>query len=461
MRSVCASSWPLAVPGRNEFSMHLRFSLWAALFVFVAASVGWMQTPATPASAAPSTQTSMEPGQIVVKKVVGAVSMKLNGATTELHNDDPVSQSATVITGNDSSVILVFSNGATTQLGADTSLSVDEFMQDPFKESVAVGNLQAEPTKSSHTKLHLTKGELVGQVAKLHHDQGSYFTVETPVGAAGIRGTTFRIVFRPGGTGQAFVFALSTVEGNVGFHQGATGDQVARGEFQGQGQGQGGGPTQGAGQGEGQGGGQGQGQGQTNSGTTSGGTTGGGTGGGTGGTTGGTGGTTGGTGGVAVTSGQEVVVTVTVNVNPQTGQVVITEPPRITSTVPISAETQRQIVAQAQVIATTAATTTFTATPPSITPTNAPTSGDQSTTQQQGDSSSGNSSGGTTSGSSSGGTTSGSSTGGTGGTGTSGTTGGDTTGGTTGGGTTGKFTPSSPTPPVTNIVNPLTPGAGQ
>ena len=50
---------------------------------------------------------------------------------------------------------------------------------------------------TSVTKLNLTRGELVGRVVHLNVDKGSEFTVRTPVGAAGIRGTIFRIIFRP------------------------------------------------------------------------------------------------------------------------------------------------------------------------------------------------------------------------------------------------------------------------
>ena len=112
-------------------------------------------------------------------------------------------------------MVLAFSNGATTHLGAETELIVEEFLQDPFANAVALRDVTEEPSQS-RTRLRLNRGELTGKVAKLKHDKGSTFVVETPVGAAGIRGTTFRIVFTPNGTGQAF-FQLSTVEGNVGF----------------------------------------------------------------------------------------------------------------------------------------------------------------------------------------------------------------------------------------------------
>lgn len=152
---------------------------------------------------------------ILVAKVTGTAQMTVNGAVINLKVDDKVPRSAKINTQAGSSVVLAFSNGATTHLGADTELIVEEFLQDPFSSAVALRDVAEEPSQS-RTKLRLNRGELTGKVAKLKHDKGSTFVVETPVGAAGIRGTTFRIVFTPNGTGQAF-FQLSTVEGNVGF----------------------------------------------------------------------------------------------------------------------------------------------------------------------------------------------------------------------------------------------------
>jgi hypothetical protein len=118
-----------------------------------------------------------------------------------------------VNTDKNSSVVLVFSNGATMNLAQETSLAIDEFTQDPFADEISVAQLTAEPS-ASRTRLNLSRGELVGNVKKLNYDAGSSFEVQTPVGAAGIRGTTFRIIFRPDGTGKAF-FSLTTLEGNV------------------------------------------------------------------------------------------------------------------------------------------------------------------------------------------------------------------------------------------------------
>lgn len=156
---------------------------------------------------------SRPPGLIKVAQVTGTVTAVKDGATTTLANGSEISQGYVVNTAKDASVVLVFSNGATVNLAQDSSLSIDEFLQDPFAEEVSVSKLTNEPSVSN-TKLNLSRGELVGNVKKLNYDAGSSFTVQTPVGAAGIRGTTFRIVFRPDGTGKAF-FSLTTVEGNV------------------------------------------------------------------------------------------------------------------------------------------------------------------------------------------------------------------------------------------------------
>jgi hypothetical protein len=125
-----------------------------------------------------------------------------------------IAQGAVVTTARGSSVILAFSNGATVNVGADSQLDIEQFTQDPFSRGVNLGSLVQEPTVST-TKLKLTYGELVSKVAKLNAAGGSTFEVSTPVGAAGIRGTTFRIVYRvDSATGRA-QFSLATLEGVV------------------------------------------------------------------------------------------------------------------------------------------------------------------------------------------------------------------------------------------------------
>jgi hypothetical protein len=126
-----------------------------------------------------------------------------------------------ITTGENSRVILVFSNGATINVAADSQLDIVAFRQDPFAGEYSIADALDEPPARSRTEIYLKRGELVGNVKSLRDD--STFTVGTPAGSAGIRGTTFRVVFRPTGTGQAF-FSVTTLEGDVGVttHSGET-----------------------------------------------------------------------------------------------------------------------------------------------------------------------------------------------------------------------------------------------
>jgi ferric-dicitrate binding protein FerR (iron transport regulator) len=172
------------------------------------ASVEAQTTPTAPAKIK---------GRIIAARVEGHVDAiaKVGGQSRALHDKDVLSDGFRIVTASGANVILVFSNGATVNIAADSALDIDEFMQDPFASDLKVSDLKEEPGTST-TKLNLTKGELVGKVVHLNVDKGSEFTVQTPVGAAGIRGTTFRIVFRPGPNGTAF-FTVTTADGRILF----------------------------------------------------------------------------------------------------------------------------------------------------------------------------------------------------------------------------------------------------
>lgn len=177
-------------------------------------------------STAFSQQAGSGPGRITLTRIVGTITVTNNdtGAEVPVGNGSVIAAGHTVQTALESQVILVFSNGSTLNLAADSSLNIQTFLQDPFSDPRPVAQWTAEPSVST-TRVFLARGELVGNVKTLNHDQDSSFTVETPAGAAGIRGTTFRIVYRPQGNGTAF-FTLTTLEGNV-----EVGQITATGEF--------------------------------------------------------------------------------------------------------------------------------------------------------------------------------------------------------------------------------------
>ncbi len=186
--------------------MNTKALLWAVLFGFV-----FMLSGAEALAA-------QDPGKIIARGVKGKVTAREKAADASVNpvtvvKDMEIRQGMIVTTEQNSSVVLIFGNGAVVNLGTDSVLEIDAFTMDPSAAPLNPDTIVDEPTVSK-TKINLTKGELVGKVAKLNKAGGSEFTVQTPVGAAGIRGTTFRIVYRPNGTGQAF-FSLTTVEGNV------------------------------------------------------------------------------------------------------------------------------------------------------------------------------------------------------------------------------------------------------
>ncbi len=154
-------------------------------------------------------------GRIVLARVAGDVTVADNAtkAETAAVNGREISQGFTVKTTKGASVVLVFSNGATINLKEESELNIEKYLQDPFAQDFNPATATEEPS-SSITALNLTKGELVGNVKKLNKEKASSFNVQTPVGAAGIRGTTFRIVYRPKGDGTA-TFTLTTTDGTV------------------------------------------------------------------------------------------------------------------------------------------------------------------------------------------------------------------------------------------------------
>ncbi len=222
--------------------MHHRFIILLVGWFFVAGCTSHTEAPAS-ARVGPTSPNEVQPppapvnptlqgevplaperndptskGRIIVKEVSGTVNLTANGTSTALAVNSPIPQNAKINTTANSSVALVFSNGVVIRLGADTELVVEEFRQEPFGGTFTVAELVEEPSPSQ-VRLALNRGELLGNVKRLRFDQGSSFTVQSPVGAAGVRGghpAGFRMAFRPTGAGQAS-FSLSCTAGVVTF----------------------------------------------------------------------------------------------------------------------------------------------------------------------------------------------------------------------------------------------------
>ncbi|MFT3782452.1 MAG: FecR family protein [Nibricoccus sp.] len=183
-------------------NFHLRSWIAAAVLLFVPTLLS-------------AQQASRVVGRIIAAKVVGTVMVTDSRAPMKpfrLVERGEVTESQIINTGEDSRVLLVFSNGATVNVGAKSTLAIEEFLQDPFSQPIKVSELVDEPTTST-TKLNLIRGEMMSNVKHLRREKGSSFSVQTPVGAAGIRGTTFQIVYRA--SGNVGSYALRMVEGKI------------------------------------------------------------------------------------------------------------------------------------------------------------------------------------------------------------------------------------------------------
>jgi hypothetical protein len=154
-----------------------------------------------------------ELGSIKAARVQGEVlKLAADGTSVPLKDGDFVTEADTVTTGKGASVVLVFGNGSSVRLGTESRLAIEEFKMDPLDAPITNPSALTEEPNKSRTTLNLSYGEMVGDVKKLN--SSSSYSIKTPVGAAGIRGTIYRIVFRPSSDGKAF-FQIQTAEGLV------------------------------------------------------------------------------------------------------------------------------------------------------------------------------------------------------------------------------------------------------
>lgn len=150
------------------------------------------------------TAQASETGAARVVKVEG-VAFVLDGSAGErvsLRAGDSVGSGATLVTEAKSRLVLLFSNGAAMTLGPLTAMNIEEYLHEGTVR-------QLRDPNPSTTSLFLEYGEVSGNVEGL--DSRSGFNVRTPLGTAGIRGTTFKISFDP----STSLLTISNVQGSV------------------------------------------------------------------------------------------------------------------------------------------------------------------------------------------------------------------------------------------------------
>ena len=114
-----------------------------------------------------------------------------------------------LITGPDSKAILLLTNGTTLSAGEKTELKLETFEQNRFDPQGSKVRALQEEASLSNVLLNLKAGDLVVEVKKLK--KKSNFEISTPLGVAGIRGTSFKLLALAEST------TLSVLTGQVNF----------------------------------------------------------------------------------------------------------------------------------------------------------------------------------------------------------------------------------------------------
>ena len=120
----------------------------------------------------------------------------------------------TIKTGEKGKATFLLSNGTVFNIGPKSEMAIAEFTQEPFKATnEKVSEMETEPSISKVT-LKLNYGKLVTDVKKLN--EGSSFTIKSPIGSAGIRGTTVNTEAIPDGAG-GFTGSFGVTGGTLAF----------------------------------------------------------------------------------------------------------------------------------------------------------------------------------------------------------------------------------------------------
>ena len=136
-------------------------------------------------------------------------SEKNNAAPETLKAGEIVLQGSTIVSGKNSEVDLLFTNGTSAKIGPDSKLTISAIWQKSFQESEKKVSDIKEETSATRIDLDLEIGDLIVDVKKLKKE--SSFRVNSPLGVAGIRGTQFRIF------SESEKVELSVLEGKVSF----------------------------------------------------------------------------------------------------------------------------------------------------------------------------------------------------------------------------------------------------
>lgn len=158
-----------------------------------------------------ASQAFGQKGSVIVIQTKGLVeAISPNGAKLK----EPVVRGSVLPEGYSiktnlfSESVLLLSNGTTATIQENSVFKLLEFKQKPFDtQNQSFGQLENEPSTSQVT-IEMELGSLVVQTKKLN--KSSFFSIRTPTGTAGIRGTQFQLASSPN-TGMQLDVAESQV----------------------------------------------------------------------------------------------------------------------------------------------------------------------------------------------------------------------------------------------------------
>jgi hypothetical protein len=140
-------------------------------------------------------------GAVIVASLKGDVSLTslFQSSDSDKNSTEPetlkageiVLQGSTIVSGENSEVDLLLTNGTTAKIGQNSRLTISAIWQKSFQESGKKVSDIKEETSATRIDLDLEIGDLIVDVKKLKKE--SSFRVNSPLGVAGIRGTQFRI----------------------------------------------------------------------------------------------------------------------------------------------------------------------------------------------------------------------------------------------------------------------------
>ena len=139
----------------------------------------------------------LKDGNVLIAEINGEVSFRNQDGSlvnsSEFTSGSILPVGYEVITGKNSSVLCLLSNGTLLTVRENSDMRVESFTLEAFDANGLVMEKMDKEPSSSKVMLDLDIGSLVIKTKKLN--KGSQFEIESPIGTAGIRGTEFQFGF--------------------------------------------------------------------------------------------------------------------------------------------------------------------------------------------------------------------------------------------------------------------------